>query len=434
MALFALLATSIVSLTGGSQLSAQRSQEYVKAQGIADEAVEALYALSHDGINELSVSTGAITVQNGEWILGTEGSTEVIENFTRTISYEDVCRDAQGAIAACPAERVDPFLKRASVRVSWPIMVVKTASITREVIISTWRGNDWTQTDWQGGSGQAIWNATDAYDSDDENVDVSVAGSLSLQETAGNSSTASCGTITFDYEDSNAYSYDTSLIEVAGGVASLKNLSSGSGIEWWDNAYNSREIVEVTTGPMLPSGGYNGYSVKLTYNTEQHVLAGEMQADCDDLRIVYWNGQTNTELDRWVTGCNQINSNIVFQLQADIPVDTTVTSSYYLYYEDPLAVNPPSNKANIFLWYDEVLADSSATYINGRADAWHGNGGTQSMTYNAGGYFSYDTGDNATESWRIPAGIASERDAYIEAEFYHTDAYKNDMSTGLIGR
>ena len=86
---------------------------------------------------------------------------------------------------------------------------------------------------------------------------------------------------------------------------------------------------------------------------------------------------------------------------------------------------------NVYLWYDDATADRSASYLFGRCDAWHGSGYTAWSYDAANDWYAVDTGDNNTGCFRHAIG---ERDAYIEAEMYHTNCYPSNMSTGLIGR
>lgn len=98
----------------------------------------------------------------------------------------------------------------------------------------------------------------------------------------------------------------------------------------------------------LPSG----YSVNLTLDTAALVSAGKMLPNGYDLRIVYWNGSSWVELDRDVINMNTDSTEVWFKIQTDIPVGSS-DSNYYLYYGYPSAVNPPANKSNVYLLWDD---------------------------------------------------------------------------------
>jgi len=125
--------------------------------------------------------------------------------------------------------------------------------------------------------------------------------------------------------------------------------TSVSYADWWDSSYDYRKHVTVTNniGTTLSSG----YSVCLTMDTATLVSSSKMLANGNDLRIVYWNGDTFTELDRDIIHMNTGSTQIWFKTQIDISPDST-DESYDLYYGSVSAVNPPANKSNVYLWYD----------------------------------------------------------------------------------
>lgn len=203
-----------------------------------------------------------------------------------------------------------------------------------------------------------------------------------------------------------------------------------SGTDWNDYAYIEQLLV--TTGPTGPDKRYNGYTVRLAnYDTQSLISSGRLQADCDDLRVVRDNSGTLVEVDRHLIDCNSSSSDIRFMLQADI-TDSTTDTSYYLYYGNPSAGSPdPVTTTNVYRWYDDAAIDRSGDYTRGRVDAWHGDGWDNSLSWNAAGYYTYDNGDNFSSGYRI---AVDERDALIEAEFYHTACYPNNMTSGVMLR
>ncbi len=190
--------------------------------------------------------------------------------------------------------------------------------------------------------------------------------------------------------------------------------------------------LSVTTGPNAPDKGYEGYTARLTgFDSQALISAGQMQSDCDDLRVVYDDGSTLTEVDRHLFSCNTADSDIRFMLQADIADNTTVLD-YFIYHGYAAAGAPNAvTTTNVYRWYDDASIDRSADYTRGRIDAWHGSGWDDSLSWNAGGYYTFDTDDNFTSGYRIDV---DERDALIEAEYYHTNCYPNNMTTGVMLR
>ena len=119
-------------------------------------------------------------------------------------------------------------------------------------------------------------------------------------------------------------------------------------------------------------------------------------------------------------------------LAADIAAGAT-DDDYYLYYGNPAPATPvPSlSETNVYLWYDDASVDRSASYLRGRIDNWHGSGWDDSLAWNAAGYYEYDNGNNFTSGYMRLVG---ERDVYVEAEFFHTGCYDQNITTGLLVR
>jgi hypothetical protein len=199
----------------------------------------------------------------------------------------------------------------------------------------------------------------------------------------------------------------------------------------WDDYLYSEQLT-VTTGPTAPDKRYNGYTVRLaSFDTSTLISEGKMQSDCSDLRVVKDNGGSLVEVDRHLIDCNTTASDIRFMLQADI-ADSSTDTSYYLYYGNPSAGAPnPVTTTNVYRWYDDASTNRLASYTRGRIDAWHGTGWDNNMNWNASGYYSFSNGDNFTSGYRI---AVDERDALIEAEFYHTGCFPNNMTSGVMLR
>ncbi len=201
---------------------------------------------------------------------------------------------------------------------------------------------------------------------------------------------------------------------------------------WWDTNYLFRFNVDVQTGANVPDKGYAGYTARVaSLDTQALISAGDMLADCSDLRALYYNGLTWQELPRHVLGCNSTTTDIRFMMVADIAASTN-DDNYYIYYGNasPAAL-PAMSTTNVYLWYDDATVNRANDYTRGRVDNWHGNGWDNSLAWNVAGYYTYDTGDNFTSGYRRPI---DERDVYIEAEFFHIGCYPFNQTTGVLTR
>jgi len=201
---------------------------------------------------------------------------------------------------------------------------------------------------------------------------------------------------------------------------------------WWDTAYLLRYEVDVGTGANVPDKGYVGYTARIaTLDTATLVAAGQMQADCSDLRITYYDGLGWQELPRHVLNCNTAVTDVRFAMVVDIAAGGN-DDNYYLYYSNAApAALPAVTTTNVYLWYDDATTDRSGNYTRGRVDNWHGNGWDNSLAWNAAGYYTYDTGDNMTSGYRR---AIDERDVFAEAEFYHSGCYTLNITSGLLVR
>ena len=226
------------------------------------------------------------------------------------------------------------------------------------------------------------------------------------------------------------------LIRVLGVSLLAILLAGGSALAatnlWWDTSYLLRFNIDVSTGANSPDKGYSGYTARIVVlDTATLIAGGDLQADCSDLRITYYDGLSWQELPRHVLNCNSATTDIRFMLAADIPASSN-DDNYYLYYSNPSpAALPAMSTTNVYLWYDDASIDRSGQYVHGRVDNWHGNGWDDSLAWNAAGYYAYDTGNNFTSGYRR---AIDERDVYIEAESYHVGCYDGNITTGVLAR
>jgi hypothetical protein len=84
----------------------------------------------------------------------------------------------------------------------------------------------------------------------------------------------------------------------------------------------------------------------LTGTHISRVMAGESLANGDDMRIVYWDGNTWTELDRVVgTGSawNLADTELVFRIPDAITANGGTLTGLYFYFSNPSATNAPDD-------------------------------------------------------------------------------------------
>ncbi|MDX1798626.1 MAG: DUF2341 domain-containing protein, partial [Candidatus Lokiarchaeia archaeon] len=132
---------------------------------------------------------------------------------------------------------------------------------------------------------------------------------------------------------------------------------------WWNSLYHYRVPINISNTNTKIS---KGYSLNLSINTAELISTGKLRDDGNDLRIVWYNSTSKTwlELDRVnETNFNSPDTQIWFKTQQQI--DSGIYDlNYYLYYGNPYASNPPTNKSKVYDFYDDF------TQTNGDADGW----------------------------------------------------------------
>ncbi|MDX9892842.1 MAG: prepilin-type N-terminal cleavage/methylation domain-containing protein [Patescibacteria group bacterium] len=424
VALFGMFATALLGLLMNSYGSDVQARQKDLATLYAQEGMEAVWSIRRQSWNFLNNGTFGLDNSAGYWQFLEEA--DLLDGrYTRTIIIADACRDGGSNLVDCltPGATVDLYAKKVISKVDYASINGIANSVELSAYLTAWQSVDWIQTDWSGGSGQSIWVEQTKYDNDDNNLDIGTSGQISLASIAGNG----CGVKIWPFTVPGDYVYDADDIEVTGGVAQLVGDVPA---DWWNSSYSYRRHLTVSVGSNPPQNRYNGYTVRISnWDTANLINSGKMKNDCSDLRIVY-NHEGFNELDRQVINCNTSATDVRFRLARDIN-NSSSDNNYYVYYGFAAASAPPQNLANVYLWYDDAVTDRSSSYLFGRCDNWHGSG-YRAWSYNAANdWYQVDTGDNRTSCLRYPA---NERDAYIEAEFYHSNCYSSNMSSGVIAR
>ncbi|GLZ30123.1 hypothetical protein Lesp02_23130 [Lentzea sp. NBRC 105346] len=138
------------------------------------------------------------------------------------------------------------------------------------------------------------------------------------------------------------------------------------GPTWWNANYAQRHVITVTT---TTAASPADYTQSVTFDHAAMVSAGTAQADGDDVRVLYWNGSTWTELDRVLDDYSSWNSTTT-QLWFKLPTAIGASSSdgsYFLYHANPSAASPPVTKSNVYVYADGF--ESGLTNWN----AWYDN-------------------------------------------------------------
>jgi len=116
---------------------------------------------------------------------------------------------------------------------------------------------------------------------------------------------------------------------------------------WWNSSWAYKRQINITnqnTTEAMPSG----QTVYIVLDT----MGNKFRDDGQDVRIIYDDGITAYEIDRWnITPFNSSDTRIFFKTQAEIPAGG-YDSNYYIYYGNLNADEPMNDASKIFLAYD----------------------------------------------------------------------------------
>lgn len=204
LAIFALISASMMSLATGGFVALEQGGEHTEAVALAQEGIEAVRAIRDSAWNRLEFAQSGVSIEEivdsgpiERWIFDGESTTDTIDQYTRTITFADVCRDDNDDITSCAGSYTDPHTKQVTVTVEWTIRPGVTNSVTRGLYLSNWESSNFVQTNWVGGSGQTIWSDTTRYESG-ESINHSTAGELSIAEATDGTWVNAGGTLAMD--------------------------------------------------------------------------------------------------------------------------------------------------------------------------------------------------------------------------------------------
>jgi len=151
IAVFAAIAGVLITMAVGGFRGLEQGGEQTEAEALAQEGIEAVRAVRDKAWNEniaLNNQTARPEESLGQWTLtGYGAGAETIGKFSRTLTFNDVCRDGTDVIISCtpppvPPAYNDPHTKEAVVIVSWTNRTGQNNSIQQRAYISNWDSRD----------------------------------------------------------------------------------------------------------------------------------------------------------------------------------------------------------------------------------------------------------------------------------------------------
>lgn len=137
---------------------------------------------------------------------------------------------------------------------------------------------------------------------------------------------------------------------------------------WWNSSWEYRQTITITNNndtTVLESG----YNINFTFDHLSLVSSGKSLANGNDVRVVWYNSGSYTELDRENTSAFNLESTTIwFKLQEDIDADGS-SSDYYLYYDYSSAGTPTEYYVSYDIMPPLSLGEDSVCILNASGNA-----------------------------------------------------------------
>ncbi|MFH0978177.1 MAG: Ig-like domain repeat protein [Candidatus Woesearchaeota archaeon] len=134
-------------------------------------------------------------------------------------------------------------------------------------------------------------------------------------------------------------------------------VTSNTSLPWWNTSFKYRSQINITPRQLLEAN----YTMNHTLNTMALINASKMRQDALDLRVVWWDNETNSwkHLARILRNINKTTTEVMFRIQRNI---TSKNYFYYVYYGNSTVSSAPSSRSEIFFFYDSFTANTLGNY------------------------------------------------------------------------
>ncbi|MBL8911946.1 MAG: DUF2341 domain-containing protein [Archangium sp.] len=182
--------------------------------------------------------------------------------------------------------------------------------------------------------------------------------------------------------------------------------------DWWDARFTHRRRLVIATTTAVDTG----YAVRVTFDHAALVSANKSRTNGDDVRLVCREA-TWVERDRILDTGRAWNTN-TSALWFRVPVGIAASSfndRCYLYYGFATAGAPPTNRANVFLFFDDFESNS----LNKWTRDTDGGQWAVSNTESHGGTYALSYPVESDEGHAIVANPAlNVADVFVESWWY----------------
>ncbi|RJQ34020.1 hypothetical protein C4566_02735 [Candidatus Parcubacteria bacterium] len=250
---FSVMIVLIISATSFNSKSKNLYEERTQALLYAMEGMEAVKLM--DWANLASGDYHLETV-GSDWQL-VAGSELINNQYNRTINISDVYRinssngHSYGEVIDSGGY-LDPDTKKISVSIDWDSRTGDNMQELLEEYLYRWGAERFSQTDWIGGDGQAIWSDNTKFFSADSGVDYSIPGIATLQagflDWSQATTTANFDTVG-NFDENDVYEKD--------GIAYLVTENNSWGPEFYilnvSDIYNPYQLGSLDIGSSVTS-------------------------------------------------------------------------------------------------------------------------------------------------------------------------------------
>ena len=212
---------------------------------------------------------------------------------------------------------------------------------------------------------------------------------------------------------------DTTPLQTTTANYSCGNLSASNSASWWNSSWAYRRRLTVTNSNNTQDVTVN-YSIKIIMDT----TGSEMMDDGSDIRIVYWNGTANSEIDRVNrTAFNSATTDIWFAVQKSITAAAS-DSNYYIYFGNTTASAAPSDYNKVFRYFNPGNSTTS----------WTAYGTGTILSVNPGGYLNLTaTANNYNTAGVYYSGLTIDNLEYSLEFYIQSGEYMMMYARGTTG-
>jgi hypothetical protein len=132
-------------------------------------------------------------------------------------------------------------------------------------------------------------------------------------------------------------------------------------LPWWNATFDYRKIINITNQDDTTLEA--NFTINHTIDTQTLINESKMQDNCDDLRVLWWDNETNSweDLDRIVKFENTTYTEVWFKTKENISVAAS-SYDYYVYYGNTTIANPPTDKSGVYFYHDGFDTNTLSSY------------------------------------------------------------------------